>query len=162
MRCSPFPEVHSSLKVMSPKSHLSLPAAVHTTPRVQHHWETQDAESLALKHGLHQNWSQILAANTSASRDFKQALLKDIFTTRKELHTSFTGPQFCFSFSEELAQKLFLFFLGVVNRRYLSEMKKKKKVSGLLHLIMYCNCVTLPFCIRDRYTMNIQLSQIAH
>ena len=53
MRCSPFPEVHSSLKVMSPKSHLSLPAAVHTTPRVQHHWETQDAESLALKHGLH-------------------------------------------------------------------------------------------------------------
>lgn len=30
MRYSPFPEVHSSLKVMSPKSHLSLPAAVHT------------------------------------------------------------------------------------------------------------------------------------
>lgn len=53
MRCSPFPEVHSSLKVTSPKSHLSLPAAVHTAPGVQHHWETQDAESLALKRGLH-------------------------------------------------------------------------------------------------------------
>ena len=55
MKCSTFPEVHSSLKVMSPKSHLSLPVAVHTAPGVQHHWETQDAESLVLKCGLQKN-----------------------------------------------------------------------------------------------------------
>lgn len=52
----------------------------------------------------------------------------------------------------------------VVNSRYLFEMKKKNtSVPELLHLIMYCcNCVTLPFCIGDKYTMNIQISQIAH
>lgn len=53
MRCSPFPQVHSSLRVVSPRSHLPLPVAVHTAPGVQHNWEAQDAESLVFKDGSH-------------------------------------------------------------------------------------------------------------
>lgn len=126
MRCSPFSKgSFKSEIVMSPKSHLSVPAAAHSQPRSPASLRNSECG----KPGF-ETWDctrtecQVLAANTLQAETLSRHFW-DIFTTRKELHTCFTGPQFCFSFSEELAQNFFFFSWGGIGGIYLKWKKKK-------------------------------------
>lgn len=53
-RYSLYAQIHSESRAVSPRSHLPLPAAVHThssVPEIQQDWEVQNAERLVFRDG---------------------------------------------------------------------------------------------------------------